>query len=521
MAYNLLRLSKCISVYMLFLSHSLFSQIISSHPIAGFLGEKVGSCMLSRCGDDTYYDNGGVGANYSNNINGVYRTFCPSIAGNCMKATFTTFQTEPTNDYMQIFNGPSNLFPLHTGAPNSATSTAGVLGISGTPTVPFSVESSHRSGCLSFGFTSNSTTVSTGWAATLTCVPCAGGPTGSASDCINAIAICTGGQYAAAEGPGLYGEGCPGASCPVGGKKQASWFKFKVASAGFLRFNITPELETDDYDFALYGPGIPCSLLTAPLKCSDAYAPGAATGLANLVLPTSLEQYDGASMVNELWVTSGLTYYLMVDKSTPGNGGFNIEFTGSAVLDCIILPAGLTLFDAEYHPDSDEIALTWVSDSERDLSHYTVERSVDGKEYKAIGNVTAVGNTTQESQYWVVDDQPERGYNYYRLKMVDFNGDEQYSDIKYVNVLDPKYDHLTVFPNPTSGKTEFIFNAYTADWTSIQLVDAAGKILLKDEVWGNKGGNRFELDLSEQTAGIYILHVTTKQSSYQTRIIRD
>ena len=132
----------------------IFTQVVNaqaySHPTTGIAGEYVGACETATC-SGTYTDNGGSGSNYSNNINAIYRVFCPNTAGNCVRLTFNSFDVEPSfwwfgwnyPDYLTIGNGPTQNSPLFTSAPAD-----GAGRIYGTPAVPFSYTSSHSSGCL-------------------------------------------------------------------------------------------------------------------------------------------------------------------------------------------------------------------------------------------------------------------------------------------------------------------------------------------------------------------------------------
>ena len=86
-----------------------------NHATVGVQGTYTGNCMVTTC-SGTYYDNGGAAGNYAANVNNIFRTFCPSTAGMCMRATFTSFSMNDTYflcfgpnsccDYLSILNGP-------------------------------------------------------------------------------------------------------------------------------------------------------------------------------------------------------------------------------------------------------------------------------------------------------------------------------------------------------------------------------------------------------------------------------
>ena len=261
--------------------------------------ENVGNCLVTDCGPANFYDNGGSSADYAvgSLVGGTYRVFCPSIAGNCMRVTFNSFDTEGGGaDYLTIGNGPTQNSTFFTTAPANA-----VGRIFGTPATPFSYTSSHASGCLTFRFRENGNgTQRPGWAAVLSCTPCAGGPTGlTNNDCINATALCSSAAVPSnSTGPGIVAEGCSGVVCPAGGENHTNWYWFQAATTGTLNVQVTPTTATDDYDIAIFGPNVTCGALGAPIRCSDSGATGTTGAIGTPVDLT--ENVSGDKFVNQL-----------------------------------------------------------------------------------------------------------------------------------------------------------------------------------------------------------------------------
>lgn len=102
-----------------------------------------------------FYDSGGSGGNYANNQTFVY-TICPSVAGNYVSINFSAFNLENNWDFLYVYNGNSIAAPL------IGTYTGG--------TSPGIITASLPGGCLTFRFTSDGSTVASGWAATISCV---------------------------------------------------------------------------------------------------------------------------------------------------------------------------------------------------------------------------------------------------------------------------------------------------------------------------------------------------------------
>lgn len=492
---------------------------------AGINNEYVGNCLVSNCGPFTFADDGDTGGNYSNSINQIYRVFCPDQAGQCMKVTFNSFQTLNNLDFLLVKNGPTQNSPDFTTPPNSATAYAGITALNGdlSSNVPFSFTSSDPSGCLTFRFYSSSTGTASGWYATLECVPCAGGPNGTDNnDCVNATPICsTASINSNATGPGIAAEGCTGTACPAGGENHTNWYTFTVQSGGTLNFLIDPVDNTDDYDYAVYGPNVPCSNLGNPVRCSDSGVQGN-TGLTNVSPNEFTEDVTGDGWTETMNVNTGDSYFLVIDEWSPNAGsGYQLSFSGTASLDCTILPVELVDFHPEYIPEEHAVALRWTTESERDNDRFDVEKSIDGINYEIIGSVKGSGNTTWETQYFALDPNPQTGVNYYRLNQWDIDGNGKYSEVVSVNVLDNIYDILSLNPNPTTGKTELIFNNYGGGEAMIKVVGADGKVIINTPVVTTKGTNRFTIDLSEHRDGIYLVSVVTGEKVIRARLAKE
>jgi len=112
---------------------------------------------VNQC-SGTFFDSGGAG-NYSSNENFTL-TICPDVAGNYVNVNFTSFDTQLTNDVLEIFNGPDIT------APSFGTWSGG--GAANNPGTVSATES-NTSGCLTFVFTSDTVATSSGWEATISC----------------------------------------------------------------------------------------------------------------------------------------------------------------------------------------------------------------------------------------------------------------------------------------------------------------------------------------------------------------
>jgi gliding motility-associated-like protein len=315
-------MKKIFTLSLLFVFSLSFSQTFVL-PSVGVQSTYCGGCPMGTC-SGTLLDPGGAGV-YPNNVNQIYQTFCPTTPGNCLRVTFTAFDTELGYDFVTVGNGPAQNSAVFNGAPAAAGGQ-----IWGTPTVPFSYTANNTSGCLTFRFNSDNIFNYAGFTASLSCIACTTAQATGNSDACASTFICSNlGFNDISNGPGLNPtEGCGGSNC-VTGENYSNWYTFTAATTGALTFTIDPNVNAEDFDFAVFGPNPVCGALGAPLRCSYA-ANSSFTGLGSGAIDNS-EDVFGNGWVAPMNVTAGQTYMLMVNNWTAGGAGFNILFGGATL----------------------------------------------------------------------------------------------------------------------------------------------------------------------------------------------
>ena len=151
-----------------------------------------------------------------------------------------------------------------------------------------------------------------------------------------------------------------------------------------------------------------------------------------------------------------------------------------------------------------QVEVKWVTASERNNSYFVVERSNDGRDFKAIGlPVAGRGNSNTTTVYNLIDEKPFVGYNYYRMRQVDFDG--KYSESRIVPIFFSKNaGQIFVFPNPVStdvkialkgiGKGDFQFDILNLNGQTIY----SERATIEDENFQTFIENHF-------TNGVYFL----------------
>jgi hypothetical protein len=157
-----------------------------------------------------------------------------------------------------------------------------------------------------------------------------------------------------------------------------------------------------------------------------------------------------------------------------------------------------------------DVLLTWKTTSEINNKGFVVERSLDGNSFEEVSFVSGKGFANQLTQYELMDEKAlSLVYNlYYRLRQIDFDGSEVYSNTVKVTRQDLSISKATVVPNPFTHTANL--ELVSAESTSYELLitDIQGKQLATKQVFVTKGNNLIQLDeLNEVRAGVYFINL--------------
>jgi len=141
-------------------------------------------------------------------------------------------------------------------------------------------------------------------------------------------------------------------------------------------------------------------------------------------------------------------------------------------------PLPIELLDFTALKDGNESSLHWHTSIEINADYFDVERSVDGEHWLHIRSIKAHGNSTAINAYELADLTPEKGNNYYRLKLIDFDRQFKYSDIRVVNFTQQNGETAHLYPNPTRDFS-VLHGAGIAENSAYALYDAEGRKVLQ------------------------------------------
>ncbi|HSC52224.1 MAG TPA: C25 family cysteine peptidase [Phnomibacter sp.] len=144
------------------------------------------------------------------------------------------------------------------------------------------------------------------------------------------------------------------------------------------------------------------------------------------------------------------------------------------------------------------VQTNWVFSNEINIADYTLETGFDSTKMKTLATVVPTGNAPGYFTYSYLHTNPPLGYNYYRLKTRDKNGNIVYSPIHTVFIGDRT--KVVVYPNPFNQELRIVTADNHTPW-SLQLLDATGRVVIRQT-----GTGSVTLNTSLLPKGLYFLN---------------
>jgi hypothetical protein len=201
-------------------------------------------------------------------------------------------------------------------------------------------------------------------------------------------------------------------------------------------------------------------------------------------------------------VSSLLTTVTFADASSDTNVPETCMTLDGSFNSCSILPIELLSFTANRADKTS--ALDWTTSSEINNKYFEVQRADFNNTFVKIGEVNAIGSSTTPTSYRFIDQHPEKGTNYYRLKQIDFDGHFTYSPTRSVKFTGN--ESIMIYPNPVSNLlyVELPWEINENENTTYEIFDSEGRLVDAGKILSLVQG----LDVSSFHNGAYVLSIT-------------
>ncbi|MCI5084017.1 MAG: T9SS type A sorting domain-containing protein, partial [Saprospiraceae bacterium] len=166
--------------------------------------------------------------------------------------------------------------------------------------------------------------------------------------------------------------------------------------------------------------------------------------------------------------------------------------------------SGLVI-DVEVLNSNSDIRVEWQLEDQDETMIYTVEHSIDGINFEAVGLVV---NETEQidhiNYYQFIHEDPKQGRNYYRVKVTDNDGLQAHSQIAEAIIYgDSRL--MMIYPNPVQDQMVIeLFETYEDD-VNIRLISMDGRVLQQLSV--DSATKRIPLGMTNYPSGTYLVQV--------------
>lgn len=230
-----------------------------------------------------------------------------------------------------------------------------------------------------------------------------------------------------------------------------------------------------------------------------------ATNMDPLITTAILkDKYTNTNTTLDLATVNAYTFTVDANAASRAADRFSIVFRQSGVVP-------VSFVSVKAAQAGNNIAVEWKVANEVNTVRYEVEKSTDGRSFSKKGTVLATGADT----YNWLDENTVNGFNYYRIRSVDNNGQVKYTQVVKVQ-LGGKAG-ISISPNPVQGNfVNILINQPLAGKYGIRLTNIAGQAVYNREVTHNGGSVSQSFVLpSALSSGIYQLEVIAPDNTRQ------
>jgi len=171
----------------------------------------------------------------------------------------------------------------------------------------------------------------------------------------------------------------------------------------------------------------------------------------------------------------------------------------------ILLPLSISYFNGIV--ENCQGMIEWRTDSETNISHFELEKSIDGVSFNSIETFLPKGNNNEGASYSFTD-RAIRDINLYRLKSVDLDGTIGYSKlIQLEKKCGIKDGDFSIYPNPvlTEELNIQIESNYNNPNALLVISDVLGRVISTHDAQLIDGTNFVRVDVSHLGPATYFV----------------
>ncbi len=186
-------------------------------------------------------------------------------------------------------------------------------------------------------------------------------------------------------------------------------------------------------------------------------------------------------------------------------------------------PLPITLGEFTGTIQNNSVLLEWKTYSESNSKEFNIERSVDGINFETIHITLAAGNSTSARNYSYNDnDLPGKNILYYRLKLVDIDGQYQYSNIVRLRFSKESFYINNIYPQPAPDIIHVdVYNSQEATNCTMSFINMSGVVVKRSTLHLNKGNNIIDVNVSSLSKGVYFMKINNSETEIVGKLVKE
>lgn len=169
----------------------------------------------------------------------------------------------------------------------------------------------------------------------------------------------------------------------------------------------------------------------------------------------------------------------------------------------------LTVLEFTARNQEQLIVVEWTSIDEMNLSHYILQYSADGKQYKDLLQANASKKVENAVYKYTITDYPyPRDHHYYRLLAISLDGKKE--NKAFIRIGSAGSLTTTIYPNP-ARHTRFPTVIPSDRPSHILLCDASGKVM---KSYAQRKKSSLLIPIGDIKEGLHLLRVYTQPEQH-------
>lgn len=236
----------------------------------------------------------------------------------------------------------------------------------------------------------------------------------------------------------------------------------------------------------------------------------------NLPAGMSIMLYDNYTSQSMNIAANNLVYNYSTTSNPASRAANRIQVVfGASIPATSSLPVVLTNFTASKSGSKADIS--WQTTSEKNNSHFIVERSTDNLNFYELQTVKGAGNSNSTNTYSIIDEMPvNSSVNYYRLKQVDMNNSTTLSHVVAVDfngTVGSTANNLSVFPVPASSRLNFNLQHNYAGSVTVNIYNNFGDLVIEKSFAAGTFNAQTVMNVESLSSGVYHIRIVDDASS--------